>query len=99
MSDVVVVELPERMDIAAADSTHVTLENVIQEGKPVTLSAANVNKVDTAGVQILASFFAEAKQHHIDVRWRDASETILNTFTFLNLSDQVGLDDFTGANE
>ena len=99
MSDVVVIELPERMDIAAAESTHVTLENVIQEGKPVSLSAANVNKLDTAGVQVLVGFFTEAQNHHINVAWQEPSETILNTFTFLSLSDQVGLGDLAGANE
>lgn len=99
MSDVAVIELPERMDIAAAESTHVTLENVIQQGKPVSLSAANVNKLDTAGVQLLVGFFTEAKNQHIDIEWQDPSETILNTFTFLSLSDQVGLGEIAGANE
>ena len=99
VSEAVAVELPERMDIASAESMHMELEQVLQQGNSVELRGAAVQKVDTAGVQLLTSFFAEAENQHLKVSWQETSEAIVETFSFLNLTSAVGLDQPVGASE
>lgn len=99
MSETVAVELPERMDIASAERTHMQLEQVLEQGSSIDLIGAAVQKIDTAGVQILAGFFAEAENLHLVVNWRNVSDTIEETFSFLNLATSVGLDKQAGASK
>lgn len=93
MSDLVELMLPERMDIASADQVHVSLEAALEGGAPIELNGEKVVRLDTAGVQIMISFFSEAENQHIDVAWKKPSSTICEVFSFLNLASAVGLED------
>jgi ABC-type transporter Mla MlaB component len=99
VSESVAIELPERMDIASAERVHMQLEQALEQGCAIDLIGTAVQKLDTAGVQILTGFFAEAESQHQVVSWQDVSETITETFSFLNLTDAVGLDKQAGASE
>jgi ABC-type transporter Mla MlaB component len=99
VSEAVAVELPERMDIASAETMHMELEQVLEQGCSFELRGAAVQKVDTAGVQLLASFFTEAEKQHLSVSWQAPSEAIVETFSFLKLTAAVGLDQLAGASE
>lgn len=99
MSETIEIELPNRMDIASAEKTHLSLESVLEQGSSIALMGANVSKLDTAGVQLLTCFFTAAKSQHVPVEWSGVSGTILETFTFLNLEQSVGLENHAGAGE
>lgn len=99
MSESVSIELPERLDIASAERIHMQLEQVLEQGCAIDLIGTAVQKIDTAGVQILTGFFAEAMNQHLVVNWQDVSDSITETFSFLNLTAAVGLDQQAGAKE
>jgi len=99
VSETIEIRLPDRMDIASAEKTHVSFENVLEQGVGIELMGANVSKLDTAGVQLLTCFFAAARSQHLAIGWSGVSDTILETFTFLNLQQCVGLEEHAGASE
>lgn len=86
------VELSERLDIASAEALHLSLEDALASGQEVKLMGADVVKLDTAGVQVLSAFCEEANKLHLKVDWIKPSDTISQVFTFLGLTEMVGLN-------
>jgi len=87
------VELSERLDISSAEALHLSLEDALASGQEIKLMGADVEKIDTAGAQVLSAFYDEASKLHLKVDWIEPSDTILQIFTFLGLTKKVGLDD------
>ncbi len=92
MSDRAELVLPDRMDIASAEQLHVTMEAAIEQGNPIELNGEKVVRLDTAGVQLLLSFCAEAEKQHIDVEWKSPSSTLFEVFEFMKLGSAVRLE-------
>ena len=93
MSELTELELPDRMDVASAEQVHVTLEAALEKGLPIELNGEKVSRFDTAGVQLMVSFFAEAAKQHIKVIWKTPSDSIREVSEFLNLNSAIGLED------
>jgi ABC-type transporter Mla MlaB component len=87
------IELPDCMDVASSEQVHVALEAALEQDQPVELDGAKVVRFDTAGVQLLMSFFAEAEKHHLDVAWKETSSMISEVMTFMGLAESVGLEE------
>jgi anti-anti-sigma regulatory factor len=92
MTDICVVELPERLDITCVEKLHLELESALTSGKSVQLHGNLVTRVDSAGVQLVKAFYDEAAKHHQDVVWDEPSGTILEVLGLLNLGPDMGLD-------
>lgn len=87
------VEFPDRMDIASAEQVHMALEQALEQGQAVELSAAKVVRLDTAGVQLILGFCAEAEKQHLEVTWKEPSDTIVEVMSFMGLAKKVGLEE------
>ena len=86
------VDLCERLDISSAEALHLSLEDALASGQEIKLMGADVVKLDTAGIQVLSAFCEEADKLHLKVDWVEPSGTISQIFTFLGLTEKVGLD-------
>jgi anti-anti-sigma regulatory factor len=92
MTDICVVELPERLDITCVEALHLELEGALTSGKSVQLHGNHVARMDSAGIQLVKAFSDEAAKHHQDVVWDEPSDTILEVLGLLNLGPALGLD-------
>ena len=88
-----VVQLGEKLDIAKAEELHHDLEDALASNQTIRLDGDQVVKMDTAGVQVLSAFCEEAKKLHLEVGWKDPSDTLFQIFGFLGLTESVGLND------
>ena len=57
MSDVSVIDLPERLDISCVEALHLELDDALNSGNNITLNGENVTKLDTAGLQVIKAFY------------------------------------------
>lgn len=91
MSDATQINLPERFDIASVEDVHQQMEDALTQGKAVVIEGSAVTRLDTAALQLLVAFHAEAGNTHMEVSWAEPSSTIHQVFDFMQLGEHVGL--------
>ena len=82
-------ELPANVDIATATALRETLLARLQNREPLAVSGAGVRHADTAGLQLLLSFFAEAYTSGVDVCLVEPSESLRESARLLGLSEHI----------
>jgi phospholipid transport system transporter-binding protein len=80
------------LDIAGADRLRQQLLVVLREQSPVVLDAANVERVDTAALQVLTAFFKDADAANITVQWKQTSGALKNAARLLGLGSSLHLE-------
>lgn len=94
MSQISVFEIPERFTIAQAKQIYDELNNLLESEavESIVLDAADVVKIDAAGLQLLLSFYRAAEKIHKPVQWRNPSDEIISCAEILGLSAELALD-------
>ncbi|MCB1644923.1 MAG: STAS domain-containing protein [Pseudomonadales bacterium] len=93
MSDATFIRLPDRLDITSVEDVHKQLEDALVQGKPVVLEGDEVTRLDTAAMQMLASFRNEAEMNHLEMSWKNPSSTIKEVLNLMQFGPQVGFHD------
>jgi len=81
----ITINLPNNMTLPYLDDLQAQLHDFL--GQSVIFSAENVQRVDTANLQLLLSFVQKNKY----VRWNHPSQTLCNAANLLNLSSHLNL--------
>lgn len=76
MSDSIVIDLPDNLTIATAEVLYQTLESAVEKHQDVVFNAESVNRVDTAGLQLLYAFCTEQKKQQLSVQWRSVTASL-----------------------
>ncbi len=84
------------MDIAAVADLKSQLQALLAGEEGIVLDGDNVERIDGAALQLLASFYREASRLGTPPRWQGASEALTQAATLLGLSTHIGLDDNRG---
>lgn len=79
------VTLPPELTIAASSSLHESLVGIVESTSVVVLNAAAVQKVDTAGVQLLAAFAHERSDQALLTELRNRPERMVTALSMLGL--------------
>lgn len=87
----ITVDLPERLTIMTAESLHELLEPHLQSQKDLVLNAENVERVDTAGLQVLLSFCQTLKGQNIGVTWSSPTEALSDGAVQLGIADILAI--------
>ena len=86
-----VVTCPVSMEIMDAADLRRSLSDVLADGRPVVLDAGEVERVDTASLQVFAAFVRDARARGIRVEWRAPSDAMREAVQLLALDDHLGL--------
>ena len=76
----------ERLDITQVESLKATLVNHLTPGTEITLIADQVERADTAGLQLLVSFLRTAAKQNITCQWQGVSTPLQDAADLLGLS-------------
>lgn len=87
-----VVELPARLDIAAAGELKRQLDAALAVSRPLTLDAQAVEHVDAAGLQVLLAFQRADLTGRTRATWRKPSPVLCEAAALLGLSEALRLD-------
>ena len=80
------------LDIAGAGRLREQLLQALTDNQPVVLDAANVERVDTAALQVLTAFFKDATAQNLDVQWKEPAQALKNAAQLLGLRDSLCLN-------
>jgi ABC-type transporter Mla MlaB component len=72
--------------VADAGSLKSGLARLLEESGIVTLDAGAVQRIDTAGLQVIATFIRERESHGRQVQWQSHSPAVSNAAKLLGLS-------------
>ena len=84
-NDWITINLPNNMTLPYLDDLQAQLHDFL--GQPIHFAGENVQRVDTAALQLLLSFIQENK----DIRWENPSNQLCNAASLLNLSSHLNL--------
>lgn len=93
MASTIDFHLPENMTIANVGALHEEFEALVNEKdcEKVVLQAQDVQRTDTAGIQLLLAFVQASHDRQISVGWDAPSEKLCNAATLLGLDDALGI--------
>ena len=87
----IVITCEPNVGIANSITLFEHLKSALSEGREVEIHAADVEKVDTAILQVFLAFVLEAKSVELAVNWVSVSEPFLSAATLLGLKTELGL--------
>lgn len=84
--DAIQVNLPEQLTIAGSSALHEELARIVESTDVVTLNASQVEKVDTAGLQLIAAFAHERGDQSLITELRHRSDRLTEALAMLGLT-------------
>ncbi|HEX4268280.1 MAG TPA: STAS domain-containing protein [Steroidobacteraceae bacterium] len=77
--------------VAEADTLKAELAGRLQESEPVTVDVSAVQRIDTAGLQLLAAFVRDRRTAGHVVTWRGRASALETAAALLGLRDMLEL--------
>lgn len=93
MASTIDVHLPENLTIANVHGLHEQLEAIVGEKDydRVVLQAEDVQRADTAGLQLLTAFVHAAKERQLNLDWDKPSDKLCSAASLLGLDGALGI--------
>ncbi|MCL9781673.1 STAS domain-containing protein [Vibrio sp. S4M6] len=79
--------LDECLDISTVMDATSTYQQWLNQSAPLKIDASKVMRVDTAGIQALASMFTSAKATEIEIQLINSTDTLLEGISILGLAE------------
>lgn len=95
MADKTSFSCGEALDITNAAALHTRLERSLQKASVIEFKADAVDKVDTAGLQLIVSIKKEVETLGGGIVWKKPSEKLITSAKALGLSKHLGLESFS----
>ncbi len=87
-----IISCGEVLDISVVGKMYEELKVAIQDEHSIALTAADLQRIDGAGLQLLIALFVEAKEMHIDVEWKETSDPLLDAASILGVKKELHLN-------
>jgi DNA-directed RNA polymerase subunit N (RpoN/RPB10) len=81
----------ESIRITNVAEYHDHFKKLIQAPTNIKISAADINEIDTPGLQLFSAVQKTLKQKGFTILWEDSSENLIAAANQLGLSDHLGL--------
>ena len=93
MGATVSFNLPQNLTIANVHGLHEEFEALVdkQDCDAVVLKAEDVQRADTAGLQLLLAFMQATRERQITVTWDHPSVSLCNAADLLGLGNAIGI--------
>lgn len=84
-------EIQSVQDISSVAELHRELKKLLKYEK-VILDGGNIERIDTASLQLIFAWIEEAKNNNIEVTWQTPSEALINSVNLVGMKDVLHLD-------
>ena len=91
-SDTHTISCSESLDISGVTEMKAQLVQALEVQQVVVLDAHEVERADTAALQLLCAFFQDANAQTQAVEWKDPSEALCRSAALLDLSKVLNLE-------
>jgi anti-anti-sigma regulatory factor len=86
------LKLPEELSISNVAEWKARLAALLEQAPPLTLDAEELVRVDTAAIQMLAAFSAEASRTGTALTWHHPTDMLKTTAGQLGMTQHLALD-------
>ena len=93
MADGSNIECGAIADISVVADLYKQLNSALEQDGPVTLNAGEIERIDTAALQMFACFVQEVKKRHRDVSWKEPTEALLRSASYLGMQQVLLLEE------
>ena len=83
--------LESTLDISHVETLHQQLEEALVDGHRVTMDASNIEKIDTAALQIILAFVQQAEKQSLNFTWKFPSKIFIDYAKMLGLTEKLKL--------
>lgn len=90
-SDRTELVLEGAFDVAHVREAYQLLDQGLRRGLPLELHTADIERVDTAGLQLLVAFYRAAHEHGLKVEWRSVGAVLRSSSTMLGIASSLEL--------
>lgn len=92
MGEARIIDCPAQMDIAGVSPLYEFLRSLGDESALV-LKADEVERIDTATLQLLVAFVRDAKHRQVSVSWQSPTAIVYEAAGLLGVKNELGLED------
>jgi len=92
MGEARVIDCPTQMDIAGVSPLCELLRSLGDE-QALVFKADEVERIDTATLQLLVAFVRDAKSRQVSVNWQSPSAVVYEAAGLLGVRNELGLED------
>jgi anti-anti-sigma regulatory factor len=86
------IRLPKILDLPGVHELRPRIEHA-SRGSSIVIDGAYLERVETAGVQLLCALVLSAEGRGVTVTWVRATTTLVNYVKLLGIGDVIGFDD------
>lgn len=84
------------LNIQNAQGLKERLIKALSKAPTCTLNGSKVERVDSAGMQLLIAFFKEAEQSNVTIKWQAPSESLIKAGRLLGVIEPLKLETYSG---
>lgn len=81
----------KNVEISTVASLHERMLKAIDKSNSIDLKAEAVERIDSAGLQLILSFRRELQQSGGDLTWKHPSDKLRDAANLLGMSEELGL--------
>ena len=90
-SDTSIIDCGDALTVANAADMHQKLQAALNNSSTINLKADEVEKVDTAGLQLFVALSKEIERVSGEVIWQQPSDSLKQAAVTLGLTNAIGL--------
>lgn len=85
------IVLKGMLDVGETRAAHGRLGEALTRALPIELTASGLERIDTAGLQLLVVFLRTARDRGLTLRWSDVGSPLMNSAQLLGLTEALEL--------
>ena len=86
------LDLPANLTISTAEALHEKLEPLLLKDSDIAIVGKDVERVDTAGLQLVLAFKNALVKRNLGFTWKNYSDALFNAALQLGLEKHLALD-------
>ena len=86
-----VIECGDALEVANVNALHSQLLAVLSEQKHVAFNCSQIERVDTAALQMLYAFSKASSDYGCVINWDEASDVFIHNARLLGLASAMGM--------
>ncbi len=92
MTETSTFDLPATMTISSVEALHEAMEPIVLQGCDVVVNGQAVEKIDTAGLQLVLAFKTAMTRQNVNFSWSACSDLLRESAQQLGLSQALTLE-------
>ncbi len=83
------IDCRDLVDISMVNEINQQLKDALNSGEAISINISNIERIDTAGAQMLCAFYQDAKSKKINFEWTLPSDIFLKSIEQLGLTEHL----------